>query len=68
MPNIPGPTRLSRIAAAGVGGSALAAASVLAGQWWGPALYLATGIAVTTVGFKSFRAATANPVDSLRYE
>jgi putative ABC transport system permease protein len=25
-------------------------------------------IAVTTVGFKSFRAATANPVDSLRYE
>ena len=25
-------------------------------------------IAVTTVGFKSIRAATANPVDSLRYE
>jgi putative ABC transport system permease protein len=25
-------------------------------------------IAVTTVGFKSLRAATANPVDSLRYE
>jgi ABC-type antimicrobial peptide transport system permease subunit len=39
----------------------------------GPMIFL-TGIMVTlsvafiTVGFKSFRAATVNPVDSLRYE